>query len=118
MAGTPHGIVFSRSFRRVPKEDSLDGMLFNSIKGAPWELQPKAEAGVVSRVQVDVQAAIPEKPHRRQSGNSCQDEFISGDQWSWRGTGTQTGISGASMRDWDWSQRITTRNAVLGLSGT
>ena len=28
--GTPHGIVFSRSIRRVPKEDSGDGMLFNT----------------------------------------------------------------------------------------
>ena len=38
VVGTPHGIVLSRSIRRVPKEDSGDGMLFNSIKGAPWEL--------------------------------------------------------------------------------
>ena len=36
-------------------------MLFNSIRGAPWELLPRAEGGVVSRVQVDVQAATPEK---------------------------------------------------------
>ena len=35
-----------------------------------------------------------DKPHRRQSGNSCQDEFTSGDQWNWRGTGTQTDVSG------------------------
>ena len=35
LVGTPHGIVFSRSVRRVPKEDSGDGMIFNSIKGAP-----------------------------------------------------------------------------------
>ena len=59
-----------------------------------------------------------EKPHRQQSGNSCQDDFISGDQWNWRYTGAQTGVSGANMRDWDWSRRITTRNAVPGLSGT
>ena len=59
--GTPHGIVYSRSIRRVPKEDSGDGMLFNSIRGAPWELQPGAEGGVVNRVQLDVQAAIPER---------------------------------------------------------
>ena len=36
-------------------------MLFNSIRGAPWELQPRAEGGVVNRVQLDVQAAIPER---------------------------------------------------------
>ena len=35
VVGTPHGIVFARSIHRVPKEDSGDGMLFNSIKGAP-----------------------------------------------------------------------------------
>ena len=58
---TPHGIVLSRSIRRVPKEDSGDGMLFNSINGVPWELQPRAEGGVVNRVQLDVQAAIPER---------------------------------------------------------
>ena len=61
VVGAPHGIVFSRSIRRVPKEDSGDGMLFNSIRGAPWELQPGAEGGVVNRVQLDVQAAIPER---------------------------------------------------------
>ena len=61
VVGTPHGIVISRSIRRVPKEDSGDGMLFNSIRGAPWEQQPKAEGGVVNRVQLDVQAAIPER---------------------------------------------------------
>ena len=61
VVGTPHGIVFSRSIRRVPKEDSGDCMLFNSITGAPWELQPGAEGGVVNRVQLDVQAAIPER---------------------------------------------------------
>ena len=61
VVGMPHGIVFARSIRRVPKEDSGDGMLFNSIRGAPWELQPRAEGGVVSRVQLDVQAAIPER---------------------------------------------------------
>ena len=58
-------------------------MLFNSIRGSPWELQPRAEGGVVNRVQLDV-----------------QDEFTSGDQWNWRGTGTQTDVSGANMRDW------------------
>ena len=53
VVGTPDGIVFSRSIRRVPKEDSGDGMLFNSIRGAPWELQPRAEGGAVNRVQLD-----------------------------------------------------------------
>ena len=35
VVGTPHAIVFSRSIRRVPKEDSGDGLLFNSMRGAP-----------------------------------------------------------------------------------
>ena len=59
VVGTPHGFFFSRSIRRVPKEDSGDGALFNSIRGAPWELQRRAEGEVVNRVQLDVQAAIP-----------------------------------------------------------
>ena len=42
VVATPHGIVFSRSSRRVSEEDSGDSMLFNSIRGAPWELQPRA----------------------------------------------------------------------------
>ena len=42
MVGTPRGIVHSRSIRRVPKVDSGDGMLFNSIRGAPWELHPRS----------------------------------------------------------------------------
>ena len=54
-------LFFSRRIRRVPKEDSGGGMLFSSIRGAPWELQPGAEGGVVNRVQLDVQAAIPER---------------------------------------------------------
>ena len=62
VVGTPHGVFFfSRSIRRVPKEDSENGMLFNGIRGAPWELQPGAEGGVVNRVQLHVQAAIPER---------------------------------------------------------
>ena len=93
MIGTAHGIVFSRSIRRVPKEDSGDGMLFNSITGAPWELE----------LGVGCPACNPRETSssRRQSGNSCQDEFTSGDQWNWRGTRTQTDVSGVSMRDWD-----------------
>ena len=62
VVGTPHGAVFARSIRRVPKEDSGDGLLFNSIKEVPWELQPGVEREVVNRVQVDVRAAIPERP--------------------------------------------------------
>ena len=54
-------LFFSRRIRRVPKEDSGDGMLFNRITGAPWELQHRAEGGVVNRVQLDVQAAIPKR---------------------------------------------------------
>ena len=59
--GTPHGIVFSRSIRRVPKEDSGDGMLFNNIKEVPRELQPGVVREVVNRVQLDVWAANPER---------------------------------------------------------
>ena len=61
VVGTPHGIVFSNSVRRVPKEDSGYDMLFNSIRGAPWELQPRAEGGVVKRMQLDIQAAVSER---------------------------------------------------------
>ena len=61
VVGTPHGIVSARSIRRVPKEDSGYGMLFNSIKGVPWELQTGVEREVVNRVQLDVLAAIPER---------------------------------------------------------
>ena len=112
VVGTPHGIVFSRSIRRVPKEDSGDGMLFNSIRGAPCELQPRAEGGVVNRVQFPEREAPPPTVGER------QDEFMSGEQWNWRVTGTQTGVSGANMRDWDCSRRITVRSAVQGLSST
>ena len=58
VVGTPLGIVFSGSIRRFPIEDSGDGMLFNSIKGVPWELQLGVEREVVNRVQLDVRAAI------------------------------------------------------------
>ena len=61
VVGTHQGIVFARSIRRVPKEDSGDGMLFNSIRDVPCELQPGVEREVVNRVQMDVRAAIPER---------------------------------------------------------
>ena len=56
---------FSRSIRRVPKGDSGDGMLFNSIKGVLWERQLGVEREVVNRVQLDLQAAVPRRdaPH-------------------------------------------------------
>ena len=56
----------------------------------------------MNRVQLNVQAAVAkrDKLHHRQPGNSCQDESTSGDQWKWRGTGTQTGVSVANMPDW------------------
>ena len=56
----------ARSIRRVPKEDSGDGLLFNSIKGVPWDLQlgevreRERERVIVNRVQLDVRAAVPE----------------------------------------------------------
>ena len=66
VVGTPLGIVFSGSIRRVPIEDSGDGMLFNSIKGVPWELQLGVEREVVNRVQLDVRAAIPDTADSRE----------------------------------------------------
>ena len=60
VVGTPHGTVSARSIRRVPKEDSGDGMLFNSIRGLPWDLQLGVERQIVNRVQLDVRAAVPE----------------------------------------------------------
>ena len=43
VVGTPHGIVFY------------------SIRGVLWEVQPGAEGVIVNRVQLDVQPAIPER---------------------------------------------------------
>ena len=88
-------------------------------KGIFFGTKDSCSRAVSNRVQLDARA-IPErdKLHRRQSENSCHEEFFSGDQWNWRYTGARTGVLGASMRDWDWSRRITTRNAVPGLSGT
>ena len=60
MIGTPHGIIFAMSIRRVPKEVSGDGMLFKSIHGLPWDLQPRVHRERVQRGQLDVKAAIPE----------------------------------------------------------
>ena len=54
------GIVFARSMRRVPKEDS--GMLCNSIRGLPMGLTAwcrEREREIVNRVQLDVKAAVP-----------------------------------------------------------
>ena len=45
VVGTPHGAVFAGRIRRVPKEDSGDGML---IKGVPRELQSGVEGEVVN----------------------------------------------------------------------
>ena len=42
VVGTPHGIVFARNIRSVPKEDF--GMLCNSISGLLWDLQPGVES--------------------------------------------------------------------------
>ena len=35
MVGTPHGVVFSRSIRRVPKEVSGDDLLFQQYQRSP-----------------------------------------------------------------------------------
>ena len=62
MVGTPHGIVFARSLRRVPKEDSgkwhaVEQQLRDLRENYNLELHGE----VVNRVQLDVQAAIPER---------------------------------------------------------
>ena len=102
VVGTPHGIVFAKSVRRVPKEDSGDGMRFNGIKGVPLELQPGVEREVVNRVQLDVRAAVPgAQAPPLTTREQLPEEFTSGDQWNWRGAGTRTGVSGASRRDLD-----------------
>ena len=45
-----------------------------------------------------------DKPFRRQSGNSCQDELTSGDHWNRRGTGTQTDVSGLGLKPADHNE--------------
>ena len=60
VVGTPHGAVFARSIRRVPKEDSGHGMLFNSIKGSHGNYNLELRE-VENRVQLDVRAAIRER---------------------------------------------------------
>ena len=98
---TPHGVVFWRSIRKVPEKDSGDGMLFNSIRGAPWELQPRAEGGDMIRVQVDVQAAIPERsPTADFLGTIAKTSLHQANSAIGEVPGTQTGVSGANMRDW------------------
>ena len=92
-----------------------------SIRGAPWELQiqPGAEGGVVNRVQLDVQAAIPEReappptvgeqlPRRVYIRRSVE---LARYGYTDRCIGCQHARLGLN-------QRITTRNAVPGLSGT
>ena len=58
--GTPHGIVFARSVRRVPRDDSGDGLLLNRSEGLPWRLQAGVDRERAKRTQLDVKAAIPE----------------------------------------------------------
>ena len=50
VVGTPHGKVFAWSIRRVPEEDSGDGVLSNSARGLPWDLQLGIEREIVNRV--------------------------------------------------------------------
>ena len=74
-------------------------MLFNSIRGAPWELQPRAEGGVMNRVQLDVQAGIPERQVPQPTvGEQCPRRVYIRRSVE---LGTLTDVSGASMRDWD-----------------
>ena len=118
VVGTPH--IFSTSNRRVPKEISGDGMMFNSIRGAPWEPQPGAEGGVVNRVKLDVQVCNPREtsPTADSRGTVAKTSLrqaISGigevrvHRQMYRVAACETGIEG---------RRITTRNAVPGWSCT
>ena len=66
MVGTPHGIVFSRSIHRVPKEDSGDGMLFNSIRG------------VVNKVQLGCPGCNPTADSRGTVAKTSLHQAISG----------------------------------------
>ena len=51
------------------------------------------EREMVNRVQLESELPFQKhKLHRRQQGSSCQEEFTSGDQWDWRGTGTRTSV--------------------------
>ena len=60
VVGTPHGAVFARSIRRVPKGDSGDGMLFNSMKGSHGNYNLELRE-FENRVQLDVRAIIRER---------------------------------------------------------
>ena len=95
VVGTPHGIVFSRSIRRVPKEDSGDGVLFNSIRGAPWELQPRAEGGSREQSAVGCPGCSPRG--RSPAADSRVHQAISGDGE----VRVHRQMYRASMRDWD-----------------
>ena len=64
-----------------------DGLLFNSIRGARGNcnLELKGESWTENSWKFRLQFQFQrDKPHRRQSGNSCQDEFTSDDQWIWQ----------------------------------
>ena len=120
VVGTPHRIVFARNIRSVPKEDF--GMLCNSIRGLPWDLQP----GVESETERDrEQSAVGCQSCRSRKATSTTDNRGAAAEKSlhhairgvWRSTGTRTSVSGASMQSWDSSPRITVRSAVRGLSG-
>ena len=60
VVGTPHGIVFEKHSQSY-KRGFWRWYVFNSIRGASWELHSRAEGGVVNRVHLDVQASIPER---------------------------------------------------------
>ena len=61
VVGTPHGAVFARCIRRVPKRGFWGKYAVQQHQRSPWELQRRAEGAIVNRVQLDVQAAIPER---------------------------------------------------------
>ena len=60
--GMPHGTVHSKKHSHSSKRGFWIWSAVQQHQRSPCELQPRAEGGVVNRVQLDVQAAIPEAP--------------------------------------------------------
>ena len=61
VVGTPHGTVFFEKHSQSSKRGFWRWYAIQQHqRSAPWELQPRAEGGVVNRVQLDVQAAVSE----------------------------------------------------------
>ena len=46
VVATVAGCVKTNNIKRMPKEDAMDPVLFNSVKGTPWKLTPGSAPGV------------------------------------------------------------------------